>query len=77
MAWRFVLEPIYARTIFRMKKFEGKTYKEISEALGVSHSTIDHTLRRVLRRLSLALKDYGPQIAVIVAGMSAIPGEII
>lgn len=56
-----------------MKKFEGKTYKEISSALGVSHATIDHTLRRILKRLSLALKDYGPQIAVIVAGIGSLP----
>ena len=63
--------PEDARTIFRMKKFEGKTYKEISSALGVSHATIDHTLRRILKRLSLALKDYGPQIAVIVASISS------
>ena len=59
--------PEDAREIFRLKKFEGKTYKEISKELGVSEFKIDHTLRRVLQRLSEALKDYGPQIAVIAA----------
>lgn len=62
--------PQDAREIFQMKKFEGKSYKEISEKLGVSDAKIDHTLRKVLKRLSLALKDYGPEILVVMATMS-------
>ncbi len=64
--------PEDARAIFRMKKFEGKSYREISSALGVSDAKIDHTLRKVIKRLSLALADYGPQIAVIVAAFPAL-----
>lgn len=62
--------PEDAREIFRLKKFEGKTYKEISRILGVTESKIDHTLRSILRRLSKALEDYGPQIAIIFAAMN-------
>lgn len=59
--------PEEARQIFLMKKFEGKSYKEISAALGVSPARIDHTLRKVLDRLSEALKDYGPCITALLA----------
>ena len=62
--------PEDAREIFRLKKFEGKTYNEISRILGVSESKIDHTLRSILRRLTHALEDYGPQIAIIFAAMN-------
>ncbi len=61
--------PEDAREIFQMKKFEGRSYREISEKLGVSTARIDHTLRRVLQSLSKALKDYGPQIAIILAAI--------
>lgn len=61
--------PEDAREIFQMKKFEGRSYKEISEKLGVSTAKIDHTLRQVLQSLSKALKDYGPQVAIILAAI--------
>lgn len=51
--------PEEASDIFFMKRFEGKSYKEISAALGVSHPRIDYVLRTVMAALTAALKDYG------------------
>ena len=64
--------PETARSIFQMKKMDGRSYKEISAALGVTHAQIDHTLRRVMKALTAALSDYGPQIAIIAAGMGTL-----
>lgn len=68
---RTVIEFLFTRQRQTYLAF-AKSLVHDEEALGVSHSAIDHTLRRVLRRLSLALKDYGPQIAVIVAGINIV-----
>ena len=57
--------PQEARRIFEMKKFEGRSYKEISAELGVTSARIDHTLRKVTKTLADALKDYAPLVAAI------------
>ncbi len=59
--------PEEASDIFIMKKFENKSYAEISQALGVSHARIDYILRKVMHALTHSLKDYSAQVAALAA----------
>ena len=47
------LSPL-SREIFRLNRFEGKTQREIAEALGVSLTTVEKHIRKVLDRLAEA-----------------------
>jgi RNA polymerase sigma-70 factor, ECF subfamily len=47
-----------SRKIFEMNRFEGKTYREISEALHISQKTVETLMSRSLKMLREKLKDY-------------------
>lgn len=55
------------RRIFMMKKFEGKSYKEISEELGITTSVIDHSLRKTTAKMKVALTDYMPILLALIS----------
>lgn len=55
------------RKIFMMKKFEGKSYKDISEELGITTSVIDHSLRRTTAKMKAALTDYTAVLLMIIS----------
>lgn len=57
------------RKIFMLKKFDGKSYKEISEELGITTSVIDHSLRRTTAKMRLALADYIPMLLALITLM--------
>jgi len=48
--------PARSRQIFFMNRFEGKPHRRIAEELGVSETTVNFHIRRVLERLA-ALRD--------------------
>jgi len=45
-------------TAFRMNRFDGLTYKEIADKLGVSVRTVEVRIGRALSLLREKLKDY-------------------
>lgn len=55
------------RDIFIMKKFAGKSYKEISDELGISSAMIDYSLRKTMVRMQKALVDYTPALLIIIS----------
>ena len=55
------------RKIFMMKKFDGKSYKEISEELGITPSVIDHSLRNTTAKMKVALADYIPMLLALIS----------
>ena len=55
------------RKIFMMKKFDGKSYKEISEELGITTSVIDHSLRNTTAKMKVALADYIPMLLALIS----------
>lgn len=46
--------PTLSREIFRLNRFEGKTQREIADRLGVSLTTVEKHIRKVLDRLAKA-----------------------
>lgn len=60
------------RKIFMMKKFDGKSYKEISEELGITTSVIDHSLRNTTAKMKVALADYTAVLLMILSMHSSI-----
>lgn len=62
--------PEETRKVFVRKKFEGKSYKEISLETGMTSSQIDNRLRSAMKMLNLALKDYKELIILLVAAMN-------
>lgn len=59
--------PLTDRKIFIMKKFAGKSYREISEELGVTSPMIDYSLRKTTARMQKALVDYIPALLMIIS----------
>ena len=55
------------RKIFMMKKFDGKSYKEISKELGITTSVIDHSLRNTTAKMKVALADYTAVLLMILS----------
>lgn len=52
--------PEKTRIIFRMHRVEGKSYKEIAEATGLSVKGVDFHIQKALKLLRKELKDYFP-----------------
>lgn len=52
------------RTIFEMSRYEGKTYQEISQELGITVRKVTSKIQKALSILRVYLKDYLP-IAII------------
>ena len=53
------LPPTY-RQAFEMNRFQGKSYKEIADTLGLSPKTVDYRIQQALKRLRVALRDFLP-----------------
>jgi RNA polymerase sigma-70 factor (ECF subfamily) len=52
--------PGKTRRIFEMSRFEGKSYKEIAENMGITVKGIDYHIAVAVSALRVALKDYLP-----------------
>ena len=50
--------PEKTRRVFKKSRFEGKTYAEISEELGISVNTVKYHMREALSNLTEALEGY-------------------
>lgn len=58
------MPPEFQQT-FRMQRLEGRTYKEISAALGVSPQTVNYRIAQTVRFLREELKEYWPLIVLL------------
>lgn len=54
------------REAFVLNRIDGKTYKEIATALGVSSKTVDYRIQQALKSLRIELKDYLPVLLTFV-----------
>ena len=54
--------PERCRLIFGMSRFEEMSYKEISEALGISIKTVENQISKALRHMRVSLQPYVEQI---------------
>lgn len=62
--------PETTRKIFLLKRYEGKSYKEISEIMNISVGKIDYELRRAMNLLRTTLVDYiNPAIISLTLGI--------
>lgn len=52
--------PDQTREIFIRNRFQGKTYKEIALELGTTEKTVEFHIKKALKELRVALKDYFP-----------------
>ena len=48
-----------------MNRFQGKSYKEIADTLGLSPKTVDYRIQQALKRLRIALRDFLPILSSI------------
>ena len=55
------------RDIFIMKKFAGKSCKEISDELGITSPMIDYSLRKTMARMQRSLVDYTPALLMMIS----------
>lgn len=58
------MPPEFQQT-FRMQRLEGRSYKEISAALGVSPQTVNYRIAQTVRLLREELKEYWPLIVLL------------
>lgn len=57
--------PMRTRKIFEASRYLGKTYREISDELGISIRQAEYELNRALKMLRSALKDYLPHTLIL------------
>lgn len=57
------------RQVFIMHKLEGKSYKEISEELGIGHSAINHLIQRANKKLETLLTPKATQVLLLLAAL--------
>lgn len=57
--------PIECRTVFTKTRFEGKTYKEAAQELGISINTVKYHVKNAISILYLNLREYLLGIIVI------------
>lgn len=50
--------PLKQRSLFEKNRFNGQTYREISEETGVNIKTVEYRISQVLKHLRNSLKDY-------------------
>ena len=53
------------RQTFEMSRFEGRTYKEIADEMGVSVKTVEYRISQALKKLKASLSDYLPVIPLL------------
>ncbi len=61
--------PALSKDVFLSSRFEGLTYKEISEKYNISERKVKREIQKVLELMRIALKDYLPLILFIFPGM--------
>ena len=57
--------PPEIRRAFEMSRFEGRTYKEIADEMGVSVKTVEYRISQALKKLKASLADYLPVIPLL------------
>lgn len=57
--------PERCREIFVMSRMEGKKYREIAEALGLSANTVENQIGIALKKLREELRDYLPLLCLL------------
>ncbi|TKG91937.1 RNA polymerase sigma-70 factor [Puteibacter caeruleilacunae] len=60
--------PERRREIFKLSRFQGKTYKEIGKQLGISENTVDTQIRKSLSFLKQGMETYVSVLAMIFLG---------
>lgn len=58
------LPPTY-RQAFEMNRFQGKSYKEIADLLGLSPKTVDYRIQQALKRLRISLREFLPMLGFL------------
>ena len=58
--------PTEARESFIRTRFEGFSYKEVAEALGIPVKKVDKNIQKAMKQLKLALAEYLPIIGVFI-----------
>jgi len=66
--------PEEQRETFLMNRFEGLTYKQTAQSLGVGYKRVDKNLQKVMKKLREALKEYLPAIAALIIAARALLG---
>ncbi|MFZ4520609.1 MAG: RNA polymerase sigma-70 factor [Bacteroidales bacterium] len=56
--------PVERRKIFIMSRYDGLTYNQISQALGISVKTVENQMGNALKTLRIELADYLPWIVL-------------
>jgi RNA polymerase sigma-70 factor (ECF subfamily) len=54
------------REVYTLHKLEGKSYKEISELLQISHSAINQHIQLANKQIRIILKDHLPDLVLLV-----------
>ena len=57
--------PPMTASVFYASRVEGKTYKEIAEALGIPVRTVTREIQNGLQAMRRSLKDYLPLAAIL------------
>ena len=57
--------PPEVRRAFEMSRFEGRTYKEIADEMGVSVKTVEYRISLALKKLKESLADYLPVLPLL------------
>lgn len=57
--------PLRMKTIYRLKKENNNSIKEIAEELGISEQTVKNQLQNAYSRLKLRLKDYNSPVIIV------------
>ena len=59
--------PADVRRTFEMSRFEGRTYKEIADEMGVSVKTVEYRISQALKKLRASLADYLPVYPLLIS----------
>lgn len=57
--------PPQCRNVFSLSRFEGKTYKEIAQALGITEKTVENQINKALKITRAELQEFLPITLVI------------
>ena len=64
--------PEEQRETFLMNRFEGLTYKQTAQSLGVGYKRVDKNLQKVMKKLREALKEYLPVVVALIIAAKAL-----
>lgn len=57
--------PELTRDVFVARRFDGRSYREIAAACGISERRVEFELEKAVKQLRAALKDYLPEILIV------------